>query len=98
VFCSVGPPLAVTQRQKLKLGEATGYSRKLMCPLAVRSRPTAQLLHHRINTNRGQNPTIFGENSTLFESRRLHHRDGVVPDISVAYPRRWTSRKLEGRI
>jgi len=38
---SVGPPLTVTQRQKLKLGEATGYSRKSMCPLAVWSRPTA---------------------------------------------------------
>jgi len=32
----VGPPPAVTQCQKLKLGEATGYSRKSMYPLAVR--------------------------------------------------------------
>jgi len=36
---SVEPPLAKTQHQKLKLGEATGCSHIAMCPLAVRFCP-----------------------------------------------------------
>jgi len=37
---SVGPALAKTQRQKPKLGKATGYSHISTCPLAVRFCPT----------------------------------------------------------
>jgi len=39
VHTSVGPPLAKSQRQKLKSGEATDYSHIAMCLLAVRFYP-----------------------------------------------------------
>jgi len=40
VQLSVGPPLAITQRhQKLKPGEATGYSHLALCPLTFRFYP-----------------------------------------------------------